>query len=152
MQTFLPYPSFRRCARVLDDRRLGKQRVEALQILNALAGRSRGWQAHPCVAMWRGYEDVLVLYGLQVTREWIRRGHTDSCYDKIAAFAPVDRRRPARLPPWLGDRGLHLSHQSALLRKDPAWYAARFPGIPADVPFLWPVAVEPGDALEPLPG
>lgn len=37
MQTFLPYPSFSESARVLDNRRLGKQRVECLQILNTLA-------------------------------------------------------------------------------------------------------------------
>lgn len=147
MQTFLPFPNFGRCARALDDRRLGKQRVEALQILNALAGRSRGWQAHPCVAMWRGYEDVLVLYGLQITREWIRRGHTDSCYAKIGAFASAERRRPARLPPWLGDPALHNSHQSALLRKDPAWYRPRFPGVATDIPFMWPVAVDMADVL-----
>ena len=36
MQTFLPYPSFELSARVLDDKRLGKQRVECLQILKAL--------------------------------------------------------------------------------------------------------------------
>lgn len=36
MQTFLPYTDFKSCARVLDDKRLGKQRVECLQILKAL--------------------------------------------------------------------------------------------------------------------
>lgn len=36
MQTFLPYADFAECARVLDDKRLGKQRVECLQILKAL--------------------------------------------------------------------------------------------------------------------
>lgn len=148
MQTFLPYPSFRRCARALDDRRLGKQRVEVFQILNALAGRSKGWQSHPVVAMWRGYEDVLVLYGLQVTREWIRRGHTDSCYDKIAQFLPKGWKRPRRgLPPWLGDESFHRSHQSALLRKDPVYYAKVFPGVPIDIPYVWPVEAEV--ALEP---
>lgn len=70
----------------------------------------------------------------------------------VGVVGPTDRRRPSRLPPWLGDPGLHRSHQSALLRKDPAWYAARFPGVPADVPFLWPVAVEAAGTLEPLPG
>ncbi|MDQ1681515.1 MAG: hypothetical protein QOH99_56, partial [Frankiaceae bacterium] len=35
MQTFLPYADFGASARVLDDRRLGKQRVETLQILRA---------------------------------------------------------------------------------------------------------------------
>ncbi|CAM5346647.1 Cytoplasmic protein OS=Streptomyces chartreusis OX=1969 GN=CP983_00565 PE=4 SV=1 [Streptomyces chartreusis] len=31
MQTFLPHPDFRQTALLLDRRRLGKQRVEALQ-------------------------------------------------------------------------------------------------------------------------
>lgn len=37
MQTFLPYPDFIRSAQCLDNRRLGKQRVECLQILKTLA-------------------------------------------------------------------------------------------------------------------
>lgn len=36
VNTFLPYPSFEESARVLDWRRLGKQRVEAQQILRVL--------------------------------------------------------------------------------------------------------------------
>jgi hypothetical protein len=31
MQTFLPYPGFDESARALDDRRLGKQRVETMR-------------------------------------------------------------------------------------------------------------------------
>ena len=42
MQTFLPYPDFTQSAKTLDYRRLGKQRVEAWQILNALRGVSKG--------------------------------------------------------------------------------------------------------------
>ena len=42
VQTFLPYPDFERTAEVLDDRRLGKQRVEVLQILNAMHWTSGG--------------------------------------------------------------------------------------------------------------
>ena len=38
MQTFLPYPSFTRSAAVRDDRRLGQQRVESLQVVRALTG------------------------------------------------------------------------------------------------------------------
>lgn len=34
MQTFLPYPGFAANAAVLDDRRLGKQRVEALELMH----------------------------------------------------------------------------------------------------------------------
>lgn len=36
MQTFLPYPDFKKSASVLDNKRLGKQRLECLQILRTL--------------------------------------------------------------------------------------------------------------------
>ena len=39
MQTFLPYADFQRSAQVLDYKRLGKQRVEALQIHNIVSGK-----------------------------------------------------------------------------------------------------------------
>jgi len=52
MQTFLPYQNYSRCAEVLDNKRLGKQRVECLQILNALLDASKGWKQHPAVKMW----------------------------------------------------------------------------------------------------
>jgi len=35
MQTFLPYPDFLQSLQSLDNKRLGKQRVETFQILNA---------------------------------------------------------------------------------------------------------------------
>ena len=60
MQTFLPYPDDRASAADLDDRRLGKQRVETLQILRALTWRTYGWQNHPAVRMWRGFVPALV--------------------------------------------------------------------------------------------
>ena len=43
------------------------------------------------------------------------------------------------LPPWLGDPALHRSHQSNLVRKDPAFYKERFPDVPDDLPYVWPV-------------
>jgi hypothetical protein len=46
------------------------------------------------------------------------------------------------LPPWLGDSALHRSHQSALLRKDPELYRPWFPGVPDDLPYVWPVRSE----------
>jgi len=43
------------------------------------------------------------------------------------------------LPSWLGDPDVHRSHQSALLRKDPDHYRDLFPGVPDDLPYVWPV-------------
>ena len=36
MQTFLPYPDFRESLESLDYKRLGKQRVEALQLVKSI--------------------------------------------------------------------------------------------------------------------
>ena len=41
MQVFLPYPDFKKSLESLDNKRLGKQRVEAKQILNVLLNRPR---------------------------------------------------------------------------------------------------------------
>ena len=56
MQTFMPYEDFRKTFECLDYRRLGKQRIEAFQILRCLEGLTSGWKNHPAVKMWRGHE------------------------------------------------------------------------------------------------
>ncbi|OKK03495.1 cytoplasmic protein [Streptomyces sp. CB03234] len=149
MQTFLPFPRFSECAEVLDPRRLGKQRVEALQVLRGLTVPGYGWRRHPAVRMWTGYEEALVRYGLEVCGAWTAKGHRDTCAASLlAGFHAVRPGAPVRpqaelaengeLPPWLGDPRFHRSHQSALLRKDPGFYAARFAGVPDDLPYVWP--------------
>lgn len=62
MQTFLPYASFSESAKVLDDKRLNKQIVEAYQILKAITLPDYGWQNHPVVNMWRENELALLSY------------------------------------------------------------------------------------------
>ena len=49
MQTFLPVPDFAESARLLDPARLGKQRVETLQVLRAIELPDYGWASHPAV-------------------------------------------------------------------------------------------------------
>ena len=66
MQTFLPFADFEKTARLLDTRRLGKQRVKTLQIVRALTRPGHGWRNHPAVRMWRGYEEALGAYGLVI--------------------------------------------------------------------------------------
>ncbi len=138
MQTFLPYPNFAESARVLDNRRLGKQRVETLQILNALSNPSYGWQNHPAVKMWRGHKDSLVVYGIAICREWLVRGFNDTCADKIAAFSSGDIITDA--PAWFGSDPFHASHRSNLLRKFPEHYAQFKWTDGPDLPYIWPVA------------
>jgi hypothetical protein len=140
VQTFLPYPDFRASCLVLDDRRLGKQRVETFQILRALTWPTYAWKNHPAVAMWRGFVPALVAYGLASCAEWTRRGYGDTVADQLAAWGT----HPSYdLPPWFGLDEMHRAHQSSLLRKDPAHYAALFPGVPDDLPYYWPTPVFP---------
>jgi hypothetical protein len=138
MQTFLPYPDFATSAAVLDQARLGKQRVETLQALRALVIPDYGWQRHPAIRMWMGYVPALSLYGLAMVDEWVARGHADSTGPLIREFAPDADPSTVALPPWLGDPAVHLSHQSNLIQKAPEIYRDRFPGVPEDLPYLWP--------------
>ncbi|MFK0103073.1 MULTISPECIES: MSMEG_6728 family protein [unclassified Streptomyces] len=149
MQTFLPCSGFTESAAVLDARRLGKQRVEALQVFRGLTVPGYGWRRHPAVRMWAGYEEALVRYGLDVCAVWTAEGRADTCagtlvddYRAHTDGAPV-RPQPelaaeGELPPWLGDPDFHRSHQSALVRKDPEHYRDLFPGVPDDLPYVWP--------------
>lgn len=144
MQTFLPYADFVTSAQVLDYRRLGKQRVETLQILNTLLGVSKGWQNHPAVKMWRGHETLLIEYGVAMCDEWIARGYKDTCRGKIVGLGDLiaDEERESfpgeREPSWIGDEQFHVSHQSNLIRKDPIYYSPIFDGVPSDLPYVWP--------------
>jgi hypothetical protein len=135
MQTFLPDPDFAASAAVLDDVRLGKQRVEAYQILRTLLGITQGWQHHPAVKMWRGHADALIDYGVAMCREWTRRGRADTVHDKLLAHRSSE---PAASPGWLGDAAFHASHRSNLLRKDPEWYGRFGWQEAADLPYVWP--------------
>jgi hypothetical protein len=140
VQTFLPYPDFAESAGVLDAARLGKQRVEALQVLRAIVLPTYGWQAHPAMQMWRGYVPALTRYALDMVDEWTGRGHADTTRSLITEFAPEAAvpQTALALPSWLGDEALHLSHRSNLVRKAPEFYRPVFPGVPDDLPYVWP--------------
>ena len=138
MQTFLPYSSYAKSAEVLDMRRLGKQRVETLQILNALTDSEYGWQNHPAVNMWRGYEYELIEYGIAICNEWISRGYKDTCLEKIAQKIENIPEDSVDFPPWIGSMDFHLSHQSNLLRKNFDYYIQFFDNVPDDLEYVWP--------------
>jgi len=150
VQTFTPYADFERSLRSLDRKRLGKQRVEVIQIVRALTVPGYAWSSHPAVLMWKGYAEALGRYGLTACEVWTERGFSDSCAVTIAAnlaTAGVERIRSYQdlaeadaLPPWLFDEDLQRSHRSSLLRKNPDHYASQFPpDTPLDLTYVWPV-------------
>lgn len=123
MQTFMPLPSFEESLRSLDYKRLGKQRVEAMQIYNVLAGKAKPnkkgnipWGNHPAVLMWKGYEDALALYHNLAIDIWIEKGYNNTmkCIPVNAGFT---------FPHWIGNEGFHSSHRAALLHKNYEFYS-----------------------------
>lgn len=140
MQTFLPYPNFEASAAVLDNKRLGKQRVEAYQLLKTINGYSDGWSSHPCTKMWINHPKALAAYGLVMCNEWLSRGFSDSLFDKIFLISNLERYPPVDLPmpKWFGSEEFHRSHQSNLLRKDERYYANFFKDVPNNLPYIWP--------------
>src|SRR5574337_1535503 len=146
MQTFLPYADFEKSAAILDRKRLGKQRVEAMMVLDMLTDpdKQSRWRNHPCVRMWAGYEWALAEYIHAMCDEWIRRGYTDNI--KIRIEMPPHQ---TIMPHWIGNRWFHRSHQSNLLRKDPVYYGQFFKNVEPDLPYLWPVSKEDYSAKRP---
>ena len=146
MQTFLPYASFRKSFECLDYRRLGKQRVEAFQLLVAngdpwaLEVRARrtgktdtpkGWVNHPAAVMWRHYNACLRSYYNLCIEEWVKRG-----YNSTMEMAPLPD--TIEIPMWLGNDAFHASHRSNLLRKDPEYYGQFGWSEPHDLEYVWP--------------
>ncbi|HEY5821482.1 MAG TPA: MSMEG_6728 family protein [Propionibacteriaceae bacterium] len=154
IQTFLPYADFADSAAVLDTKRLGKQRVENLQIFQVLVAlrwnrssadafievyEPKAWRNHPAVRGWRGHEAALVDYQRVICAEWALRGFKDTCAaSTVSLLAASGCSELVVRPAWTFDPAVHRSHQSNLIRKDPDFYTPLFPGVPADLDYVWP--------------
>lgn len=152
MQTFMPYPNTWASARCLDNKRLGKQRVECKQILLALgvsvgnhvADTGSHWRNHPAVRMWRGHELALAEYAEIMCIAWRQRGFKDTLRDQFRDVADrlLANSQWHHSPNWLGYDRLHASHRSNLLRKDSTHYGQFGWLEPADLPYWWPTQQE----------
>ena len=120
MNTFLPYKSFKKTAKCLDYKRLGKQRIEAFQIIQTIkaikSNSSYGWKNHPAVLMWIKYPNSLKQYHNIIINEWINRG-----YKNNMPFLKIHGK--IKHPPWLGNRKFHSYHKANLLRKNFNYYS-----------------------------
>jgi hypothetical protein len=136
MQTFLPYPDFRKSLHCLDYRRLGKQRVEAYQIIRILKEVSHsknyrgGWRNHPAVKLWHGHLNALKLYFNLSIDEWTRRGYKNKM-KKMKISGKIS------YPSWWGRSDFHSAHRSNLLRKDQSYYGQYGWTEPPDLQYLW---------------
>lgn len=147
MQTFLPYGDFNEVARCLDRQRLGKQRVEAWQILRASSGLTKGWANHPCTQMWRGFEYTLTEYGIAMCKQWKSLGFRDTMQIRFEIIR--DNLEPSLPPWWVESTPLQVSHRSNLVSKFPEHYSKFFPDTPPGIPYVWPYPTHKESALDP---
>lgn len=134
MQTFLPYSDLSLTAACLDNQRLGKQRVEAMQIHNIVSGKrtTGGWLNHPAVTMWRGYASALAFYHNVIIDEWVRRG-----FRNTMSHLPLPSGEIV-FPAWFGNERFHSSHRSNLLRKNADWYSQFGWTESSNLEYVWP--------------
>lgn len=143
MQTFILYRDIERTAEVLDTKRLGKQRVEAIQIARKLLDfdKGKGWCNHPAVKMWKNYEPYLVkIYIRNIMDEWILRGYRNDKCEKhwfiLMKHKLVENVKPI-IPVWITWEFCR-SHKSNLVRKFPEHYRKYFPDVPNNLQYVWP--------------
>ncbi len=122
MQIFLPYEDFKKSLRTLDNKRLGKQRVETYQIISAISRRPKldgtpykGWLNHPCTIMWKNHLPALKQYLNYSIMEWIERGFKNTMNFEIVNEEIV-------IPSFVGNERFHSSHRANLLKKEPDFY------------------------------
>lgn len=141
---FFIYPDIQATAKTLDRERLGKQRVEAKQIIDVLERYDQGvdiskmgWANHPALKSWMGFTNPLKVYFNVIVREWIHRGYVNNmplyavdeslykivpCHfdgHKLIFEQAFDQ---YSFPFWVSFPPFYLSHQASLCRKNPSYY------------------------------
>lgn len=126
MQTFVPFADLKRCAEVLDYKRLGKQRVETLQIMSALTGLKLENTTHEVEVMPERYHPTGMfspsgeqLY--QPTRKVKKVDLPPSEWQVVESDTPGWFRHPATQM-WLGHTAALLDYQESVCYE---WVYAR---------------------------
>jgi hypothetical protein len=120
VNTFIVSDDYESTAKILDYKRLGKQRVEAMQLINVLENSElTGWKNHPATKQWRGHVNELKKYTNEMIKEWIRRG-----YKNTMKLYDVDE---STCKPWfITWKPMQYSHMASLIRKNKEYYKPYF--------------------------
>lgn len=127
----------------LDMKRLGKQRVEAAQIISILEYYDEhgelpdnGWANHKVTKMWMGHTKALKMYFNYTVKYWIERGYknTYEFYEDVdceiikcrfdGRTAVFEKEATSEtFPLWFSFPPIHYAYRAALYMKDPEFYA-----------------------------
>jgi hypothetical protein len=157
MQTYVTDLNMRKNADNLDFRRLGQNRVEALDVLCLNLELSQYYRPayweflvqrysnHPVVHMWKGHGAYLHFYTYYLLKKWRKLGYSNAkCWPKwkeISILFPHNIAYYGGPPPWLTPEFVDM-HRAYLIRKDPGYYRKIWPNVDESIPFVYPVTKE----------
>lgn len=146
MMTFLLCEDFVESAKLLDLKRLGKQRIEGVQIVDAIVNGKGGWVSHPATKAWRNYLPALKYYINCIINEWISRGKNNNIPLYQVSINEIV------YPWWVKWDRLHNSHKVMLLRKEPRYYQGKItvPDEYMNYGYIWPAELSVEDRDTPL--
>ena len=169
MQTFMPLPEFRSSLEKLDDKRLGKQRVEAFQIIRRLfyeyiyvckncrhgvlsheklkskTCRKCGKRKLKISNAWKNHPAVLMWKGYLSALIHYYNTSLDVWAERGFKNKRLKRLKIKHVrlyPKWMFDEKFNAAHRSNLLRKNEKFYRKYGWKEPIDLPYVWPVQVE----------
>ncbi len=125
MQTFMPYSDIKKSVECLDYKRLGKQRVEAMQ-----TKYGTDENGDMVIEGEEEYPDALAYYHNMCIDEWIKRGYNNTMKHIVHV-------KDFKRPEWIGDERIHKSHRSNLLRKDYEFYSQYGWNEPTNIEYYW---------------
>ena len=140
VNTFLIASDFNVSAKLLDNKRLFKQCVEAKQIINILTDinqTKKGFKSHPAVKQWTGYTNSLKNYYNCHLKEVLSRGHWKTQMQYYDINGLIEN-------PWFVSCSQFLySHMASLYRKNPEYYSFLvFPSEYREHGYMWPSHLE----------
>jgi len=90
MNTFMPYSDFLSSVKCLDNKRLGKQRLECYQMIQLFLDENKtAWRRHPAFVMWHGHPESLVAYFFFCCNEFRARGYNENLAQRMIDEAAV---------------------------------------------------------------
>ena len=150
VNTFVTSNSVKECASNLDNKRLGKQRVEAKQIIDCLeSGGRKGFANHPATLMWKDNIIGLKYYCNAMITEWkSRKNSKGKEFLNTMELYKLDEKLDEKeiMPWWFYCKQLQLTHKCSLLRKNPSYY--KFKLSENEEPFMYVGYVWPSKLSE----
>ena len=137
MQTFLPYPDFQKCAKVIDNKRLWKQILEANQLIQIIKNKKikSYWRGKSTYRMWEDDSHALRYYRDCFVKEWLKRRL------KIPPKIIIDDM--CYMPDWMIKENKQIdkicsSHRAALLKKNFEHYSQFGWKEKPEINYYWP--------------